>query len=60
MKTKTQKYTEAVERNIRNMNRLKYQGMECGLACHKLGIRKHDTTAQYEVRLELSRSQPRV
>lgn len=44
MKTKDQKYKEAVERNLKNLGTPKYKDSPLELCRRKLGIRKGDTT----------------
>jgi hypothetical protein len=48
-KSLSDKYTEAVERNLKNAKKSKYAGMDYEKAKMKLGIRKNDYSYQKEV-----------
>lgn len=60
MKSKQQKYEEAVARNIRGIARsgqrmAYYRGIPLDMACRKIGVRKNDMFQQHEVSVALSR-----
>jgi hypothetical protein len=55
MRSRSQKYAEAVDRNTRNMDVARYRAIPLDKACRMLGIRKDDIGAQYGVAQKLSR-----
>jgi len=61
MKSKTQKYNEAVERNLRSIGKdqartRRYQSMPIEKAYRAVGIRKDDWASQHELAVKLSRA----